>query len=74
MACGLNFEDTYGDLGTGYVHVHHVKPVSEAGLKEVNAERDLVVLYTNCHIMVNRRWNLTLNIENLKAILRKHSL
>jgi len=29
MACQFNFAEKYGDVGTGYIHVHHVKPVSE---------------------------------------------
>ena len=69
MACGLNFKDTYGDWGTGYVHVHHVKPVSEAGVREVNAETDLVVLCANCHAMVHRKWHQTLSLEDLIAII-----
>jgi len=27
MACGFNFLDKYGDLGKGFIHVHHNKPV-----------------------------------------------
>ena len=31
LACGFNFQEKYGDLGKGYIHVHHIRPVSELG-------------------------------------------
>lgn len=27
--CNFNFEKVYGEIGMGYIHVHHIKPVSE---------------------------------------------
>lgn len=27
--CGFNFEDIFGDIGTGFIHVHHLIPLSE---------------------------------------------
>jgi 5-methylcytosine-specific restriction protein A len=29
--CGFNFEETYGEIGIGFIHVHHLKPLSEIG-------------------------------------------
>ena len=29
--CGLVFEERYGAIGTGYIHVHHLVPLSEIG-------------------------------------------
>ena len=29
--CGFNFEERYGALGKGFIHVHHLKPLSEIG-------------------------------------------
>ena len=70
MACKLNFKDTYGDWGTGYIHVHHVKPVADAGVREVNAKTDLIVLCANCHAMVHRRRYQTLSLDELNKIIR----
>jgi 5-methylcytosine-specific restriction protein A len=27
--CNTNFEDVYGNIGIGFIHVHHTKPLSE---------------------------------------------
>ena len=26
LICGLSFGDEYGDLGEGFIHVHHLRP------------------------------------------------
>ena len=69
MACGFNFEKAYGEYGKGYIHVHHVKPVATAGVREVNPKEDLIVLCANCHAMVHRRKNKVLSLEELKALI-----
>lgn len=69
IACGFNFKKVYGDHGSGFIHVHHVTPISEYnGQQEVNPETDLVPLCANCHAMVHRKPNETLSIEDLKAL------
>ncbi|TFW18852.1 HNH endonuclease [Duganella callida] len=53
--CGFNFEQTYGELGKAFIHVHHVKPLAE--IKEsyvVDPVKDLIPLCANCHAMVHR--------------------
>jgi len=55
QVCGFDFEKVYGDLGKGYIHVHHIVPLSEIGEEyEVNPEKDLVPLCPNCHAMIHR--------------------
>ncbi|MBR2254745.1 MAG: HNH endonuclease [Candidatus Methanomethylophilaceae archaeon] len=56
MACGFDFEETYGELGRGFIEVHHVKPLYD--LKEetvVDPSTDLVCICPNCHRMVHRK-------------------
>lgn len=68
-ACGLNFRDVYGEIGDGYIHVHHITPVSELGENyKVDPSRDLVPLCPNCHAMVHRK-NPPLTIQELKKHL-----
>jgi len=31
VVCGFDFEETYGEIGKGYIHVHHLTPISEIG-------------------------------------------
>lgn len=52
--CGFDFFGTYGDLGDGYAHVHHVTPLHVTGVTETSLA-DLVVVCANCHAMVHRR-------------------
>jgi len=67
MACGLNFEERYGEWGKGFIHVHHTKPVSSLSEKsKINPRTDLVVLCANCHAMVHRRRDTVLTLDDLK--------
>jgi predicted HNH restriction endonuclease len=66
MACGFNFEAQYGELGKGFIHVHHNKPISEMGPTRINPYSDLSVLCPNCHAMIHRKKDRTLSVEELK--------
>lgn len=53
--CGMDFERTYGPIGMGFIHVHHVVPVSQLGEGYViDPRRDLVPVCPNCHSMLHR--------------------
>nr|WP_256585783.1 HNH endonuclease [Pseudomonas sp. 02C 26] len=55
------------------MHIHHVVPISDfGGEKAVNPETDLVPLCANCHAVVHRKREMTLSIDELKAMLRGH--
>jgi hypothetical protein len=51
--CGLDFEDAYGALGAGFIHVHHLEPLSQ-GVREVDPVGDMRPLCPNCHAMAHR--------------------
>jgi 5-methylcytosine-specific restriction endonuclease McrA len=56
LACGLNYEDKYGAIGSGLIHVHHVTPLSEIGeAYQVDPLRDLIPLCASCHHVVHQR-------------------
>lgn len=68
--CGLRFEERYGPLGAGFIHVHHLVPLSETGPNyQVNPIEDLRPVCPNCHAMLHRR-RPPLSIEELRAALR----
>jgi hypothetical protein len=48
-ACGLNLENQYGDIARQFIHVHHLNPVSLAGITKPDPIIDLVPLCPNCH-------------------------
>lgn len=71
-ACGFDFGKAYGDYAKGFIHVHHVVPISAyGGEKAVNPETDLVTLCANCHAVVHRKRDVTLSIEQLKEMLKR---
>jgi hypothetical protein len=56
MVCGFNFERTYGDLGTGYIEVHHRRPLSRRSKKGFRASvRDVAVVCSSCHRTLHRK-------------------
>jgi predicted HNH restriction endonuclease len=68
--CKFNFEERYGDLGAGFIHVHHKIPLSSiAEDYEVDPIKDLVPVCPNCHSMLHRTAKV-LTVEELQALLR----
>ncbi|MEV6100681.1 HNH endonuclease [Nocardia sp. NPDC051981] len=66
--CGFDFEQTYGSLGDGFVHVHHRVPLHFSGEVESTID-DLVLLCANCHQMIHRGRPQWLTPEQLRAVL-----
>lgn len=72
FVCGFDFEKVYGDLGKGFIHIHHINPISTKDrLYVINVENDLVPVCPNCHAMLHRRKDRLLSIEELKQIIQK---
>lgn len=68
--CGFNFEKVFGELGAGYIHVHHLVSLSEVGKEyQLDPVADLRPVCPNCHAMLHRTGE-TLSIEVLKRHLR----
>jgi 5-methylcytosine-specific restriction protein A len=54
--CGMNFESVYGAIGRGYIHVHHLKELSDIGEEyKVDPVKDLVPVCPNCHAMLHKK-------------------
>lgn len=69
LVCGCDFEATYGKIGKGFIHVHHLTPISSIGKEyKLNVETDLVPVCPNCHYMLHRK-NPPYTIEELKNML-----
>lgn len=68
-ACGFHFEYFYGSLGKDYIHVHHLKPLSEIGGEyQVDPVNDLRPVCPNCHAMLHRR-KPALSIQELQEMI-----
>ena len=69
--CGLVFEERYGAIGAGYIHVHHLVPLSEIGGNySVDPIEDLRPICPNCHAMVHRR-RPPFSIEEVRRQLKE---
>ncbi|MEU6390653.1 HNH endonuclease [Streptomyces sp. NPDC046939] len=51
--CGFDFARVYGELGTGYIEVHHKLPLHISGPTDTRL-RDLAILCANCHRMCHK--------------------
>ncbi|MCF0266068.1 HNH endonuclease [Acinetobacter guillouiae] len=70
--CGFNFETKYGDIGSGFIHVHHLKLISAIGLQyKIDPIDDLKPVCPNCHAMIHKK-NPPFTIEELKEIIIKN--
>jgi 5-methylcytosine-specific restriction enzyme A len=68
--CGLVFAERYGELGAGFIHVHHVVPLSEIGPdSEVDPVEDLRPVCPNCHAMLHRQ-RPPLSIDGLRVAMQ----
>jgi len=71
--CGFNFEEKYGEIGKGFIQVHHIIPLSEIGEKYIiDPIKDLIPICPNCHAMIHRR-NPPFSPKELKRILRTNN-
>ena len=52
--CGFSFENVYGDLGNGFIEVHHLKPISHYSDDEYTTVENLKLVCSNCHRMIHR--------------------
>jgi 5-methylcytosine-specific restriction protein A len=72
-ACGFDFSMHYGELGEGYIQVHHQTPVSTLGPNYIiNPVSDLIPLCSNCHSIIHRR-NPPLTLNEIKHLIHQYS-
>ena len=70
--CGFSFEATYGEVAEGYIHVHHLVPLSEIREEyEVNPVKDLRPVCPNCHAVIHQR-TPPYEPEEVRALVEKH--
>jgi len=75
QACSFDFEAVYGELGKGFIEIHHVKPVfayedSDLNLVIQEALKNVVPLCSNCHRMVHRRRMQPLLASELTKLIK----
>lgn len=67
--CDFDFLAAYGEIGRGYIEAHHKVPVALLELGAKTRIEDLASVCSNCHRMLHRSGNLT--IDELKGQLAR---
>ncbi len=68
--CDLSFGSVYGEVADGYIHVHHLRALSEIGEEyTVDPIADLRPVCPNCHAVLHRR-TPAYSIEEVRRFLR----
>lgn len=69
--CGMQFEERYGEIGRGFIHVHHLRELHSINREyEVDPIQDLRPVCPNCHAMLHKR-TPPYTIEELKEKLNE---
>ncbi len=69
--CNFDFGRAYDGIGTGYIHVHHLRPLSQ--IREsyvVDAIADLRPVCPNCHLVIHI-YRKPFRIEDVKAMVAR---
>ena len=70
--CGIDFEKRYGSFAHGFIHVHHLRPLSLSAREyDVDPITDLRPVCPNCHAMLHYGCEQPRSIAELKAALRQ---
>jgi predicted HNH restriction endonuclease len=72
-ACEIDFGERYGELGKGFIHVHHLKPLKNIRKTyKVDPIKDLRPVCPNCHAMIHCREEMQ-TIEQIKKLIQRRS-
>ena len=67
--CGFDFGATYGPVGEGFIHVHHIVPISKLGPGyRIDPVNDLIPVCPNCHAILHR-FDPPMSPDELKTLL-----
>lgn len=70
QVCDFNFEDVFGDLGSNFIHVHHLVEISTIGKEySVDPINDLIPVCPNCHAMLHKK-SPAFTVSELKEFMQ----
>ena len=71
--CNFDFAKSYGDDFMGFIHVHHIVPLSaKRATYKVNAKKDLRPVCPNCHAILHYGGQ-TRSIKQVKKLLQNQA-
>jgi 5-methylcytosine-specific restriction enzyme A len=70
VVCGFDFGAVYGPLAEGFIHVHHLVPLSQVGSSyNVDPVADLRPVCPNCHAVIHLGGE-SRKVEEVRQLLR----
>ena len=73
VVCGLSFGERYGKVAEGFIHVHHLRQLSDIGREyAVDPIQDLRPVCPNCHAVMHMT-DPPYTIEQVQAFLASHN-
>ena len=74
QVCDFDFKKTYGEIGKGFVHVHHKVDIATIGESyQVDPINDLIPVCPNCHAMLHTE-KPAMDVETLRQIIQDNAL
>lgn len=79
VCCSFDFEKFYGDLGKGFIEMHHVKPVFKYENDDMektlfDAVKNIVPVCSNCHRMIHRNRKEPISVEILVEKIKNQKI
>lgn len=72
-ACLVDLGERYGEIGEGFIHVHHIRQLADIGDEYVlDPVADLVPVCPNCHAMLHRR-RPPFSVRELRSMITRDS-
>lgn len=69
VVCEFDFEKAYGEIGKGFIHVHHLIPVAQIGKSyQIDPISDLRPVCPNCHAIIHLK-NPPMTIDEIKELI-----
>lgn len=69
--CDIILADIYGEIAQGYIHVHHLRQLSEINSEyQVDPIEDLRPICPNCHAIIHMS-NSSRTIEDIKTLIKQ---
>lgn len=69
--CDFDFEKVYGEIGSGFIHVHHLKQIADIKEEyELDPIEDLRPVCPNCHAMLHKR-RPSYSIDEMKQLIKR---
>ena len=73
QVCEFDFSEVYGEIGEGFIEVHHITPLSSKNaVVPIDPATDLVCLCSNCHRMIHKAPNGVYSVDELRSLIHDH--